>query len=291
MANPSYPSDGQNERVDAVVTASGLANLKLGIGSVTPSGATTPASWHGVATHVEAATSGATDGIVVIGGKVAAGAAVVHSLLVDAAGRPIVVGAAAAASAVAGNPVLIGGSDGTNAQNIAVDTSGRQKVVGAVATGSSASGVNPILAAGYDGTNAQSLATDTLGHPITAGEYLTIFKTVQATASGNTAIWTPTTGKKFRLKRIHISIGDDATITSGGHLAITFQDATTAIGLGFDTWLASAAGTADGIAFDVPMFDLGFGYLSSAANNVLNVNLSSALSGGSVRVTVAGTEE
>lgn len=288
MANPNYPSDGQNERVDAVVTAGGVANLKLGVGDVTPTGATTHASWHGVATHTDGATAGGSDGVVVLGGE--AGTTVKH-IIVDSSGRQIEVGAAAAGAAVAGNPVLIGGSDGTNAQNIAVDTSGRQKVVGAVATGAAASGVNPVLAAGWDGANAQTIATDTLGHVITTGEYMTTWKTVQASASGNTALWTPAAGKKFRLKKIHVSVGDDATITSGGHLVIKFQDATTDIGVAFDTWLAGGGGTSDGIAFSVPQFDMGYGYLSAAANNVLNVNLSSALSGGQVRVTVGGTEE
>ena len=39
------------------------------------------------------------------------------------------------------------------------------------------------------------------------------------------------------------------------------------------------------------MIDLGNGYLSTAANNVLQVNLSAALSAGKVRVTAVGTEE
>jgi hypothetical protein len=48
----------------------------------------------------------------------------------DASGRTVVVGAVAAGSAIAGNPVLVGGSDGTNARAIATDTSGRSIVVG-----------------------------------------------------------------------------------------------------------------------------------------------------------------
>ena len=43
------------------------------------------------------------------------------------------VGSAASGSAVAGNPVLVAGTDGTNARSILTDTSGRQEVVGAVA--------------------------------------------------------------------------------------------------------------------------------------------------------------
>ncbi len=232
MANPSYPSDGQNERVDAVVTASGLANLKLGIGSVTPSGATTPASWHGVATHVEAATSGATDGIVVIGGKVAAGAAVVHSLLVDAAGRPIVVGAAVAGAAVTGNPVLVGGSDGTNAQNLSVDTSGRVKMVGAVAAGNSATGVNPVLNGGSDGTNVRPLAVDTSGNlNVIGGEsshatYVASVTNIAATAAMQIIVIEAPSASKVYIRRVILwNIGTD---TSAGVVDFQLVRTTTA---------------------------------------------------------------
>lgn len=290
MANPSFPSDGQNERIDALVDASGAVYLKYGVGTKTVTGAVNPAAWHGVATHVEAATSGATDGLVVIGGKTAAGAATVKSLLVDSSGRPIVVGAAASGSAFSGNPVLVGGSDGTNAQNLAVDTSGRAKVTGGAASGAAVSG-NPVLVAGSDGTNARSLLADTLGNLITSGDYLTTYKTVTTQASGDTAVWTPTSGKKFRLKQFMIEITNEATAGSATDLALALRDATTAIGLTFSAYIPTSGATTAGVCFNTGWIKLGFGYLSSAANNVLNINLSSALSAGVVRVTAAGTEE
>lgn len=52
-----------------------------------------------------------------------------------------------------GNPVLVGGSDGTNTQSLLVDTSGRPMVVGAAADGAAVSG-NPVSIAGTDGTNS-----------------------------------------------------------------------------------------------------------------------------------------
>lgn len=55
-----------------------------------------------------------------------------------------------------------GGSDGTNLQPIAVDSSGRQKVIGASATGAAVAG-NPVLIGGSDGTNAQAIATSNTG--------------------------------------------------------------------------------------------------------------------------------
>jgi len=50
-------------------------------------------------------------------------------IAVDGAGRPIIVGGAASGAAVSGNPVLIGGTDGTNARSVATDASGWLKVV------------------------------------------------------------------------------------------------------------------------------------------------------------------
>src|SRR5208283_3854705 len=84
-----------------------------------------------------------------------------RTLLTDTSGRQIVVGAAGGA-AVVGNPVLSGGSDGTDARTMLTDTSGRQIMVGAAADGTAVTG-NPVLMAGQDGTDVQSILTDTSG--------------------------------------------------------------------------------------------------------------------------------
>jgi len=75
-------------------------------------------------------------------------------------------GLAAAGAAVAGNPVQIGGSDGTDSRALLTDSSGRPNVVGAAAAGSAVAG-NPVLMGGSDGTDVRAIATDTSGHPIT----------------------------------------------------------------------------------------------------------------------------
>jgi hypothetical protein len=67
-------------------------------------------------------------------------------------------GLGAAGAAVSGNPVRIGGSDGTNTRDILTDTSGRQIVIGAAANGGAVTG-NPVLIAGSDGANARSIRT------------------------------------------------------------------------------------------------------------------------------------
>lgn len=75
-----------------------------------------------------------------------------------------VAGTAAGGSAVSGNPVLVGGSDGTDARTLSTDTSGRPTVVGAAANGAAVAG-NPVLVGGSDGTDARTIATDSSGHP------------------------------------------------------------------------------------------------------------------------------
>lgn len=118
-----------------------------------------------------------------------------------------------------------------------------------------------------------------------------IFKTGTLTASGNTAIWTPASGKKFRLMRFMLMMPHDTTTAGGGEIDITFNDSGTALGIGLTVLVNNAGGTNDGNVFDPEWIDLGNGYLSAAANNVLNLNMSLALSGGKLRWTVCGTEE
>lgn len=71
-------------------------------------------------------------------------------------------GLGAAGAALTGNPVRIGGSDGTNTTNIRTDSSGYLITVGAAADGAVPVG-NPVLIAGWDGTNVQTLKTSVNG--------------------------------------------------------------------------------------------------------------------------------
>ncbi len=119
-----------------------------------------------------------------------------------------------------------------------------------------------------------------------------IFKTATATASGDTALWTPTSGKKFRLLKVACQVTSDAAQTSGGDITIALRDSTTAIGISFSVYVPTLAGTIFGAGFDLGWLDLGeLGYVSTVANNVLNINLSATLNSGVCRVIAAGTEE
>jgi hypothetical protein len=120
----------------------------------------------------------------------------------------------------------------------------------------------------------------------------TVFRTVSATASGNTAIWTPGSGNKFRLLKLFIQVTDNASLASGGVLTVDIQDSSTTTNITFSVFVPTTAVTTtigDGAEIQL---DLGqFGILSAAANNVLNVNLSSALATGVCRIIAMGTEE
>jgi hypothetical protein len=116
---------------------------------------------------------------------------------------------------------------------------------------------------------------------------------VSATASGNTAVWTPTSGKKFRLMRFQIT-AQGLSATAATLLTISFQDGSTGIGIGtYDVLLPAVANLVAGITTVSAWIDLGNGYLSTAANNVLNANISATVTGatGTFRVNVCGTEE
>lgn len=118
-----------------------------------------------------------------------------------------------------------------------------------------------------------------------------IFKTVQAVAAGNTALWTPAAGKKFRLMRYMVQITGNGSLAVAGVLTVTlFDGAAGATNQTHDIFVPALALAGIGL-YTSPWIDIGNGYLSVLANNVLNVNLSAALVTGNVRIVVAGTEE
>lgn len=123
----------------------------------------------------------------------------------------------------------------------------------------------------------------------------TIFKTAQiaATAAGNTAVWTPTAGKKFQLMKFQIT-AQGLAATASAAVTVSFQDAAVALGFGsYDIDVPAVAGLQVGIAqISGGMIDLGNGILSSTINNVLNFNISAAGAGtvGNYRVNLEGIE-
>lgn len=118
-----------------------------------------------------------------------------------------------------------------------------------------------------------------------------VFKTAVATAAGNTAVWTPAAGKKFRLMGYQILVTENASLAVAGLEEITLNDSGTALGMGQSLYVPNAAATVLAGGFNSTAIQLGNGALSAAANNVLQVNLGTALATGECRVNAWGTEE
>ncbi len=151
---------------------------------------------------------------------------------------------------------------------------------------------NPLLIANEKYGGAFSGAADAARQGWSKVRIPTVFKTVQATASGNTAVWTPGTGNKFRILKVMVQVTDNASLAAGAVLTVSFQDNTTAMPIAFDIFVPTTAVTTTAGAAFTQELDLGeFGILSAAANQAFNVNLSAALATGNVRVIAMGTEE
>lgn len=114
-----------------------------------------------------------------------------------------------------------------------------------------------------------------------------VLKTATATASGNTAVWTPTSSKKFRLMGFEIVV-TGASVTVPGVLEVNLQDSTSNTGAAYSLSLTA---TALAGSFSTGPVLIGNGLLSATPNNVLNINLSAALITGEVRVMAWGVEE
>jgi hypothetical protein len=102
-------------------------------------------------------------------------------------------------------------------------------------------------------------------------------------AAGNTAIWTPAAGKRFRLLGFIVSVASGATSAAG--TLVSLYDA--AVGV----FAVISVGTTIPGGQTVVVSLAPNGYLSSTIGNALNLNLSSALTAGVVTATAWGTEE
>jgi len=115
----------------------------------------------------------------------------------------------------------------------------------------------------------------------------TIFKTIGlTTAAGDTALWDPAAGQRFRLMGYVIDIA--AGTTAAGACLLQLRDNATVIvnhTICGGALAASAGRVIANVQFPVN------GYLSIAADNILNLNLSSVLAAGGVTAFAYGTEE
>jgi hypothetical protein len=117
-----------------------------------------------------------------------------------------------------------------------------------------------------------------------------IFNTANGSSVGNNAIWTPGSGKKFRLMRYKLSAPSNTAQTTGGELTMTWYDGGSATAIYETAYVPAAGGTTLG-GWSTGWVDLGNGILSATSNNILNINLSASLTAGNIRCIVAGIEE
>lgn len=113
-----------------------------------------------------------------------------------------------------------------------------------------------------------------------------VFKTVAATASGNTAVWTPASGKKFRLMGWRLSVA--GTLAAAGTQVIQLRDGTTTV---IARAGANVVQTLPGNDTQIGEDYGKLGQLSATADNVLNINLGTAMATGAVYIDAWGTEE
>jgi len=104
-------------------------------------------------------------------------------------------------------------------------------------------------------------------------------------------IWQPAAGKKFRLLGFTLTLTENASVVGGGIHTVQFYDGANPMPFLYDVYLPGTALLQPGTCFNINV-ELGpIGYLSSAINNILSIDLSSALASGQWRVNLRGTEE
>lgn len=118
-----------------------------------------------------------------------------------------------------------------------------------------------------------------------------IFKTLAKSSSGTTALWTPTSGKKFRLQKYNFYVSGDARYNADTAVFIQFRDQSTSLPqFRHELFVPGVALNKFG-GYISKWIDLGNGYLSSTINNSLMLELGLPLTTGFIRVNVCGTEE
>lgn len=107
--------------------------------------------------------------------------------------------------------------------------------------------------------------------------------------TGTITVWTPASGKKFRLMSYVIDITGDAAVAGAAKVSVEFLDGGVGFGVVRQIYLPATAGTTmGGYTFSDT---LGNGYLSAAANNVLGISVNFAFTSGNLSVCVQGVEE
>ena len=150
-----------------------------------------------------------------------------------------------------------------------------------------ATATNTVVATVTVGVNPYGVAVTPNGAYAYVANYGPGTVSVIATAT-NTVV-----ARRFRLLRFMLVLTDEAARAVAGDLTVALLDGASDMGISLPVYVPAAAIAAPlGEAWSSGWIDLGsYGYPSLANGNVLNVNLSNALTAGKFGIIVAGTEE
>jgi hypothetical protein len=227
-------------------------------------------------------------------------------LKVNALGELLVTGGGGGGSDVQYNNGTTPTPPITGTAALGVDSGGVVRVLSTDSTGAlnitgTISASNPSV-----GTNNTTAPTSSTQVGVQASDNLVALRTcdtfktaqVQGGSPLQYGLWTPASGKKYRLMKLWISVSGDANVASGALFTLSFTDGLggTAIGPAFDVWIqptptVDVTGIYPGLAFSTGQIDLGNGVLSGAANTTLYFVVNDLLANGFIRVNVMGTEE
>lgn len=125
-----------------------------------------------------------------------------------------------------------------------------------------------------------------------AGRAPAIFKNVSTALSTIVAVWTPASGKRWRLLKFKIDVTVEANLSAGADLTLDLQDVTTSIGLIHTIWVPTTSVTTGLGCFSTGVVDIGpVGIAAALINTALNIKLSAALVAGKCNVIAMGIEE
>lgn len=117
-----------------------------------------------------------------------------------------------------------------------------------------------------------------------------VANSAQATTSGTTTLWTPTSGHKFNLIGFKMELVEQVAISGGATtLTIGLKDGSTDMALSTDFSVPATVIAGLGQESTGWVILPGSGILSATNNNALNITLSATLTTGTARVTCVGT--
>ncbi len=240
-----------------------------------------------------ASAAGATAVWTPFGGTVAVGASPRSVAVTPDGARAYVAnngGASVSVIATATNTVIATVAVGAGPVGVAVTPDGARAYVanyGANTVSVISTATNTVIATVAVGAGPQNVAVTPDGARAYVSNYGANTVSVIATAT-NTVI-----ASRWRLLRLMLVLTGAAAQAVAGEITVSLLDGTAATGIAIPVYVPAAPVAAPlGEAWGSPWVDLGpLGIASAANGNVLNVNLSAALTSGSVGVVVAGVEE